>query len=294
MTTHASAVALPRTAQRRISAIGWVGAAVVGCFALAALIGPMLAPYGIHALAGDPLEAPSGDHLLGTNSVGQDLASQLLAAARTSFVVALGAGAGTLVLGAAIGLLAGWIGGRTEALLMRIVDIALVIPRLPLLIVAAAYAGSSLLAITLIIALTSWPAPARIIRSQVLSLRSRAHLRAAVGFGASTLYVLRRHVVPEIGLILAASFVVACERAVILEAGLAFLGLGDPSRESWGTIMRDAFDFPALFFTSAWSWWLVPPAVAIGLLLLGITFLGVGIERRINPRLARHVAGAAR
>ncbi len=276
----------------RLPRLGWLGLAVVVGFVLLAVSSP-LAPYGPHAAAGAPLEAPSSDHLLGTNGVGQDVFSQVLSGARVSLLVAFLAGGGSLLLGAVAGLLAGWLGGWVEAAVMRIVDVFLVIPRLPLLIVLAAYVGSSVRNITLIIALTSWPPGARVVRSQVLSLRSRMHLRAAVGFGAGTVYVLRRHVVPEISLILAAGFVAAAERAVVLEAGLAFLGLGDPSQESWGGIMRDALAFSSLFLTSAWSWWLLPPVVAVTMLLLGITFLGVAIEERVNPRLRRHVVGAA-
>ncbi len=112
-----------------------------------------------------------------------------------------------------------------------------------------------------------------------------------MGFGASTWHVLRRHVVPELGLILAAGLVASAGRAVMIEAGLGFLGLGDPTQASWGQILRDALDFSGLFHTDAWSWWLLPPVVAISLLLLGITFLGIAVEQRINPRLARHRSG---
>ncbi|HWH34976.1 MAG TPA: ABC transporter permease subunit, partial [Acidimicrobiales bacterium] len=173
---------------------------------------------------------------------------------------------------------------------VRLVDVVLVIPKLPLLIVAGAYVGPSVGGIAAIIALTSWPPSARVLRAQVLSLRRRAHLRAALGFGAGTLRVLRRHVVPELGLILASGLVAAAGRAVALEAGLAFLGLGDPTRASWGSIMRDALDFSGLFYTRAWTWWLVPPVAAIGVLLVGMTFLGIAVEQRVNPRLARHTA----
>lgn len=268
--------------------IFWVGATVVALFALAALFGDALAEFRPTELAGDPLEAPGGNHLLGTNSVGQDVASQMLHGTRASLYIAVAAGGGTLLVGAVVGMLAGWRGGRTDAVLMRFVDLVLVIPNLPLLIVLGAYAGPSMAAIAVIIAMTSWPPTSRVIRSQVLSLRRRAHLRASVGFGARTAHVLRRHVVPEVGMILAASFVGAASRAVMLEAGLAFLGIGDPTRASWGRIMRDAIDFDALFYTDAWSWWLVPPATAIALFLLGLTFVGIGVEQFVNPRLARH------
>ena len=270
--------------------IGWVGLAIVAVFVGLAVAGPWLTPYRTTALAGRPLESPSAAHLLGTNGVGQDLASQLLNGARVSLFVAVLAGGGTLLIGALVGMVAGWAGGVTDAVLMRIVDLVLVVPKVPLLIVIGTYAGPSLPVISLIIALTGWPPTARIVRSQVLSLRRRAHIKAAVGFGASTGQVLRRHILPEVGLILTAGLVGAAARAIAFEAGLAFLGLGDPSRASWGAMLRDAIGFGGIFYTNAWRWWLVPPVLAVSLLLLGVTFIGVGLEQRINPRLSRHTS----
>lgn len=271
-----------------VPAIAWVGGAIVALVAILALTAPILAGYRPTELAGDPLSPPGYGHLLGTNSVGQDLASQLLHGARVSLFVALAAATVGVLIATLVGTTAGWLGGRTDAVLMRFVDVALVIPGLPLLIVLGAYAGASLPAIALIIALTSWPAPSRVVRAQVLTLRARSHLRAAVGFGAGPGHVLRRHVVPEVGLILGASYVGLAGRAVMLEAGLAFLGLGDPTTPSWGRVMREALGFEALSDTAAWTWWLVPPAIAVGLLVLGLTFVGLGFEQRVNPRLARH------
>ncbi|MEW6474797.1 MAG: ABC transporter permease [Actinomycetota bacterium] len=275
----------------RFPTIGWLGLAVVAVFAGLALAAPWLSGYRTTELAGRPLEPPSAAHLLGTNGVGQDVATQLLHGARVSLFVAVLAGGGTLLIGAFIGMVAGWAGGVVDALLMRFVDLMLVVPRVPLLIVVAAYAGPGLTVLSAIIALTSWPPTARVVRSQVLSLRRRAHIKAALGFGGTPGQILRRHVLPEVGLILAAGLVGAAARAITFEAGLAFLGLGDPSRASWGAILRDAIDFgSSLFFTDAWKWWLLPPIVAVSLLLLGVTFLGVGLEQRINPRLTRHTA----
>lgn len=279
---------LPRYRQPKLPAIAWIGFGILAFFVVLALGAEHFSGYRITELAGDPLEAPSSAHLLGTNGVGQDVASQLVQGARMSLFIALVAGGGTVVIGALVGMMAGWLGGRTDAVVMRVVDLVLVTPTLPLLIVLGAYAGPSLTAIAAIIALTSWPPSSRVIRSQVLSLRRRAHLQAAIGFGARTAHVLRRHILPEVGLIVASAFVGAAGRAVMLEAGLAFLGLGDPTRASWGRLLRDALDFDALFDTQAWAWWLLPPAIAIGLLMLGLAFVGIGLEQRINPRLARH------
>ena len=273
----------------RVPRIGWTGLVLVGCFALVALAAPLLAPYRTGELAGRPLEAPGASHLLGTNGVGQDVLTHMLSGTRSSLFVAAVAGIGTLALGALVGLVAGWWGGLVDAVLMRVVDVFMVIPRLPLVIVAGAYVGRGLLPVATIIALTFWPSTARVVRSQVLSLRRRDHVLAAVGFGAGAVHVLRRHLLPAVALVLAAELVTAAGRAVVLETGLAFLGLGDPSVPSWGSIMREALGFPGLFYTRAWTWWLVPPLLAVTLLLVGITFLGVAVEQRVNPRLARHM-----
>lgn len=273
--------------------MGWSGGGLVAAFAVLAVVGGRMTSYRASELAGSPLQAPGGGHLLGTNSVGQDVFTQLLSGARVSLTVALLAGAGTIAIGALVGMTAGWVGGRTDAVLMRVVDLVLITPRLPLLIVVGAYVGPSLPVIAFIIAVTFWPISARVVRSQVLSLRRRAHVRAALGFGAGSRHVLTRHILPDVSLILVAGLVSSAGRAVMLEAGLAFLGLGDPTRASWGKMMRDAMDFSALFHTDAWQWWLVPPIAAIVLLLLGITFLGVAVEQRINPRLVRHSGGGA-
>jgi ABC-type dipeptide/oligopeptide/nickel transport system permease subunit len=276
----------------RVGRVGWVGAALVAVVAVVAVLAPAIAPYRAFELSGRPLEAPSADHLLGTNGVGMDVFTQLVLGARSSLLIAVLAGVGTLAVGAGIGLLAGWLGGWFDALAMRLVDIVLALPRLPLLILMGVYLGPTLTTTALVISLAFWPPTARIVRSQVLTLRHRTHLTAAVGFGAGTAHTLRRHVIPEIGLVLAASLVASAGRAVMLEAGLAFLGLGDPSRVSWGSILRDALDFNALFFTDAWRWWLLPPIAALVLFLLGLTLLGMAVEGWVNPRLGRHPGGA--
>lgn len=278
----------PRVRVSRLPAIGWAGLALLGAFTLAALLGPALTPYRVTELAGNPLERPSGAHLVGTNALGQDLATQLLSGVRASLFVALVAGGATVLIGGLIGMVAGWRGGALDAAMMRLVDLVLIIPKTPLLIMVAAYGASGLVAVSLIIALTSWPSMARLVRAQVLSLRSRAHLKAAVGFGSSTARVLRRHIVPELGLILMAGLVAAAGRAITYEAALSFLGVGDPMRASWGSILRDALRYSGLFSSGAWAWWLLPPVIGVGLLLLGVTLLGMAVEQRINPKLTRH------
>ncbi len=279
--------------RHRIPIIGWVGLGLVMTFVIMGLGASRLAGYRVIELAGKPFRPPSLGHLLGTNAVGQDLATQLFYGARTSLFMAVAAGGGTVVVGAAFGMVAGWAGGPTDAVLVRAMDLFLVIPGLPLLVVLGAYAGPSMTGVAIIIVATAWPGTARLIRAQVLSLRPRAHLRASVGFGAGTIHVLRRHVLPEVALVAVAAFVASAGWAIMIEAGLAFLGLGDPLRASWGRTMRDALDFNSLFFSGAWKWWLLPPVLCVALFLLGLTFCGIALEQRVNPRLARHAVAPA-
>ena len=171
---------------------------------------------------------------------------------------------------------------------MRAVDVLLAIPSLPLMIVIAAYAGAGLETTILVIALLGWPGAARIVRAQVLSLRRRAQVDAARTFGGGTGYIVRRHVIPDLGPILAALFVALASRAVMMEASLAFLGLGDPSVKSWGLMTRYALNAPDFFFSNRWLWWLLPVGANLTLLLLGFALLGVGLEEWSNPRARRH------
>jgi ABC-type dipeptide/oligopeptide/nickel transport system permease subunit len=270
------------------SALGRVGFALVGTFTVLALAAPVIAPYGPTEVTGLRLDPPSLSHLLGTSLASYDVASQVLLGARTSLVVAVVAGGGSLLIGALVGIVAGWFGGRVDALVMRVVDVVMIVPKLPLLILAGALVGRNLLGLAVTIALISWPVTARALRAEVLSLRRRAHLRASVGFGAGSLHVLRRHLVPELRLIMIARLVTAAGMAVGFEAGLAFLGLGDPTRVSWGSMMAEALAYPGLLYEWAWSWWLMAPLVSLVLVLLGLTFLGVAAESGVNPQLVRH------
>ncbi|HUR18550.1 MAG TPA: ABC transporter permease [Acidimicrobiales bacterium] len=277
----------------RTRSLGWVGLVIIATLVVLALLAPWIRRYRPETISWDFLQGPSWRHPLGTNRIGQDLASQMIEGARSSLLVAVLAGGGTVVIGASVGLIAGWRRGWVDLVVMRVVDVFLATPRWPLLILIGLYAGRDLLVVAAVIALLFWPGPARTLRSQVLSLRRRAHLKAAVGFGAGTVHMLRRHIVPEVGLILVAQFLSAMGRAIMLEAGLAFMGIGDPSRTSWGSIMRDAGDYSGLIYSNAYLWWMVPPMLAIIFTLLALTFVGMAVEQRINPRLARHHTGRA-
>jgi ABC-type dipeptide/oligopeptide/nickel transport system permease subunit len=275
---------------RRATVPAVVGTLFVAFFVVLFLFGDHLARFRATELAGQPLVPPGGRHLLGTNLLGQDVASQLVLGARASLSVAVIAGVGTVVLGGLIGVTAGWFGGWVDATLMRLTDVVLVLPRLPLLLLVGALTGGKLSVLALVIAATFWPLTARILRSQVLTLRARTNVTAATGFGAGSWHQLRRHILPELSLLGIAELVPAMERAVTLQAGLAFLGVGDPTQPTWGGMMRDAIRYRGLFVTQAWKWWLVPPVLAIVSLVAGIAVIGTAAETRLRPRLSRHAS----
>ncbi len=262
-----------------------VGATLLALFVLIALAAPSLAPYDPHAFSGQPLERPSPAHPLGTNDVGQDILSELIYGVRISLGVGLGAALGTVALGLLVGAVAGYVGGPLDTLLMRLVDVMLTLPRLPLLILLAAFLGSGLTQTILIISLLFWPNTARVIRAQVQSQRQRGYVKMARNFGGGLLYVLRRHILPSIAPLIAFGLITAAGRAVAMEAGLAFLGLGDPTAKSWGLMMRFALNLPGLLLTDRWLWWLLPPGLCITLLILALTYVGIGLERRLHPQL---------
>ncbi len=278
----------PARPARGAAIAGGVGAAIIGFYVVLGLFGSRIAPFRATELAGKSLAEPGGANHLGTNLLGQDILSQLILGTRASLAVAVIAGVGTIVVGGVVGVIAGWSPGWCDAVLMRVTDLVLIVPKLPLLLLIGALTGGSVLGLSLVISLLFWPNAARILRSQVLSLRTRAHVRAATGFGAGTWHQLRRHILPDLTLLSIAEFIPAAGRAVGLQAGLAFLGVGDPTLPSWGAMIRDAVGFRALFITSAWKWWFAPPVLALVALIVGITLLGAAAERRLSPRLVRH------
>jgi peptide/nickel transport system permease protein len=264
---------------------GLVGLALLTLLIAAAVLAPVLAPYDPEEFTGRPLERPSPAHRLGTNDVGQDILSELIYGARVSLTVAAGAATGTVILAVLIGGAAGYAGGWIDMLLMRLVDLLMALPRLPLLLLINALLGAGLGQMILTIALLFWPGTARIIRAQVLSVRQRGYVRMARSFGGGPIYIFARHVLPQMAPLIVFGLVTAAGRAVALEAGLAFLGLGDPTAKSWGLIMRYALNLPGLFLTDRWLWWLLPPGICITLLILALTFIGIGMESQLDTRL---------
>lgn len=264
------------------------GAGMLLALVAAAVLAPHLAPYRPEELAGGALQAPSVDHLLGTNHLGQDIFSQVVWGGRDSLSVAAAAAALAVMVGTLVGVGAGLLGGGVDTVTMRVVDVFLGIPRLPLLILVAAMVGANRVSLSVVIATMTWPVVARMLRSRTLSLRQQGFLDAAKGFGGGLAYLMARHVVPALGPLLISSFIMVAANAVLLEASLAFLGLGDPTGTSWGLMLNKALLQPGLYFTPVWLWWVLPAGFAITAAVLGLSFLGVGLEPLVNRRWEAH------
>lgn len=272
--------------RRGLGGVGVAGIVLLAALAAAGLLAPWIAPYPPDETTGAPFAPPSREHPLGTNDVGQDLLSELLYGARISLTIGFLAAAVSVSLGTLAGVAAGYFGGWVDAALMRLVDIVLVVPFLPLMILLAAYLGPSFWNIILVIGILVWARPARVIRAQVLSLRSLEFVAAARALGASPGRILRRHVLPGVLSLSLAQFILAAGTAILIEASLSFLGLGDPTAKSWGATLYYA-QARGAFLSGAWRWWVLPPGLLITAAVCGFAFTGFALEGILNPHLRR-------
>jgi len=267
---------------------GKVSVTVLGVFVFVAVFGALLAPDDPYASSTDVLAPPSSAHWLGTTEVGSDVFSQLLVGARVSIVVGFSAAVISAVLGTAVGLSGGYFGGLTDKLLDAFENWFLVIPQLPLMIVLARLLNPSVSVLILVIGITSWAGTGRIVRSQVLTLRERAFVERARALGASDWHIIRRHILPNALPLIFANTVLIVAVSILAEASLSFLGLGDPTRISWGTMLENGFDAGA---PSAGAWWyIIPPGLCITVLVFVIGLIGYVFEQRVNPRLREQPA----
>jgi len=257
-------------------------ALILFLFALALGAG-FLAPYNPKALSGNPYEPPSHRHPLGTDDVGHDILSQLIYGSRTSLLVGILSAFGCIAIGVIVGLMAGYAGGLTDELLMRLTDIVLVIPYIVFVIVLVAYLGPSIWNIILSISVLGWPSIARMVRSHVLSLKSSLYVEAARSMGAGGGYIMSKHILPGLIPLILPIYVLTVMDGILTEAGLSFLGLGDPTRPSWGILLYYA-QIRGAFVRRLW-WWVLPPGLMITIAGLGFLLLGSSLEEYFNPRL---------
>ncbi|HEY7400674.1 MAG TPA: ABC transporter permease [Actinomycetota bacterium] len=260
-----------------------VGAAIVVVLGLVAVFAPVLAPHGIHERIGPPFGTPGAFGPLGLDDGGTDVFSLLIWGARISLTVGFAATLVAILVGGAVGVLAGYVGGATDTILMRITDYFLAIPDVPLMIVVAAIWGPSLSHIILVIGLLLWTSTARVVRAQVKSVRERVYVKRARALGAGDGRIVFRHVLPQVAPLLVANTVLTIAVAIFDETALAFLGLSDPSKISWGKMIKNATESAAV---SAGAWWaIVPPGLCVAVVILACTLVGQAMEDALNPRL---------
>ena len=255
------------------SRVGRVGVALTGLLAFLGLFGGLLAPADPFLPTGLPLRPPGGAHPFGTDDLGRDVLSGVLHGARISLLVGLVTATTAAFVGTAVGATAGFYGGAVDDLLMRLTEFVQVIPRFFLAVLVAALFGPSIVFLVLLFGLTFWPQTARLIRSQVLSLREREYVVAARSVGLRDGRILVRHVLPNVLAIVLVSGALQVGAAILIEASLSFLGLGDRSVVSWGYLLNNAQPF----LRSA-PWLSVFPGLALVITVLGTNLLADGLQ----------------
>ena len=271
----------------RKNTMGMAGLIILGFFIFVAIFAPLLASScGLDPTCpstGPQLQAPTLKYPLGTDDLGRSVLTLTIWGTRISMIVGLVSTAITILIGVTIGLIAGYYGAWRETVLMRLTDWFLVIPFLPLAIVLATLLGPSFYTVIFVIAITSWPSAARVIRAQVLSLKTRPYVERSRALGASDWHLVTRHILPNVGPLIFANTVLTVAVAILYESTLSFLGLGDPLHTSWGTILENSFGAGAPF-AGNW-WWVVPPGLAIVLVVLSFTMIGYALDDILNPKL---------
>ena len=224
--------------------------------------------------------------MLGTNDIGQDIFSELLVGARFSLLIGLITTVISVSLAMLIGLASGWLGGVTDSLLMKLSSFVLSIPYLPLLLVISAFLSGSIWTMAFVMGVTSWPEMARVIRAQVLGLKSSEYITSIAAMGAGGRYIIAKHIIRELMPLIAYRIAARFRIAVLAESTLSFLGFSPGIVKSWGTMLYYAQSRNA-FLTGAWVWWVIPPGVMITLLTLGLSLISYGFEGKMDPRLEK-------
>ncbi|HLB39547.1 MAG TPA: ABC transporter permease [Actinomycetota bacterium] len=271
----------------RASRRGMVGLSILVFFTVVAVASPLLVSEAevSPALATGPLHAPPQvGYPLGTDNFGRSVLDLLIVGARVSLLVGVTAAIGAMLIGAIVGISAGYFGGtRIDAGLNALTNWFLVIPWLALAIALATVLGASLTNVIVVIAITSWAATARLVRAQALTVKERSYIERSRAIGGSHWHVVTRHVLPNVFPVLFANTILMVALAILSETTLAILGLSDPVAISWGKVIESAFTAGAM--TAGYWWWLIPPGICIVLVTLAFTMVGFALDEILSPRL---------
>jgi peptide/nickel transport system permease protein len=269
---------------------GLFGLAILLFFVFTAVFAPFLAPYDPYERVDRPFRSPSNRYILGTNDIGQDIFSELIFGTRVSLTIGFAAAIFTVVIGTLIGVVAGFIGGSVDEVLMRFTDVIMILPSIPLLILLMAIFGKqSFFIMVLAISILGWTGTARMVRASTLSIKERTYVEAAKALGGGDRHIITKHILPNVSPLIMATMIYQVAGAMMSEAGLAFLGLGDPSHKSWGMILHYAQTSGGWYANMgypAW-WWIIPPGICVALTVASLVLIGQTMEEIINPRLRR-------
>lgn len=280
----ASPLPKPRLSRRLYRLMGVVGGTILLVLLLFALFPQTFAPYDPTERVGRPFQKPSQEFWLGTNDIGQDLFSELIWGTRISLFTGLSVSLLSVVVGTGVGLITGYSSNLLSTILLRLVDLTLVLPFLPLVILLSAYLGPDQRNVIVILSLVSWATPARLIRSRVLAVSREPYIEAARAVGSRDLTILLVHILPAVRTLALVQVVMIAGTSILAEASLSFLGLGDPSAKSWGTMLYFA-QASGVFLGDAWRWWVLPTGMMISLSVLSLAMVAYALERQVEPRL---------
>lgn len=264
----------------------WAGIVLLMIILVGISLSRWIAPTDPHALSGHSLERPSAAHPLGTNDIGQDLFSQVVRGGRASLIVGFGAATLSTAIAWALGLVSG-LGPRWHAAVGGVADLFLALPFLPVTILIVTHLGPRLPVIAITLGLVSWPTFARVMRARVAIELAAGYVEAARATGIRPIMILTRHVLPSTIPITVAKFVLTVQSAIVIEASLAFLGLDDPRTISWGGIIHHGVGYGLIFVSGAWRWWLLPPLLAISLLVSAVALIGWTLDTATHAWLPR-------
>ncbi|POZ93126.1 ABC transporter permease [Petrotoga halophila] len=269
---------------KRLNKKAIVGLSIILFFVIVAVFAPFFAPYDPNDFVGSPYSQPTSKHPLGLDRMGRDILSQLIYGTRLSLIVGLSTGVLMTGISILIGMTAGYFGGLVDRILSTIIDVFMVIPGLPLMIVIASYIRiRGVVPIILVIAFTSWAPGARVIRSQTLTMRSREFILASKITGEKSGRIIFSEIMPNMFSLISSNFFMACLTAIVGEASLEFLGFGDVSSITWGTMLYWAQNSSALL-NNSWGW-VLAPGVAIATLGASFALLNFSVDEITNPRL---------
>lgn len=251
-------------------------------FILVAVFAPLISPFDPHEL-GIPYQKPNAVNWLGTNDIGQDIFSELIYGTRVSLFIGLSAAFIVTVIGTLLGILSGYCGGFINRMISGIINLAMSIPDLPLTIILVAFLNTSIWNIIIAICITSWTGTARVVRARVMQLREMPFVKIEKTLGASNLFIMIKHIIPNLTDIILMRCTLAISNAMLTEAGLSFLGLGVYNQKSWGGILHYAFYRSGII--NNYYWWYLPPIVCISLCTLGFTLLGYYGKTKSSEKL---------